>query len=199
MDRKGGEKEMKMTKLTIFMLAVVAIGIFALPSTLSVGVGQHKFRTYGTVETDGAAFCAQCHKSGDTVSNELLASDTRDTAAMGYGGIGDKIHSSIWCGDCHEITEGYEVAAVSTEHAAKNPSCLKCHGAGNTYGYNDVTVELSQLTESHKNFVVAGDDDVQCIACHTYVTKEGTITYTFDTSFGVVSKGLTIGSNAAMP
>ena len=134
------------------MIAVVAIGIFALPMTLSVGVGQHKFRTYGTTETTGAQFCGQCHKSGDTVSNELLSSDTRDTAAMGYAASGTKIHSTLWCGDCHAITQGYEQAAASTEHAAKNPSCLKCHGTGNTLGFNQVNLELAQTTESHKNF-----------------------------------------------
>jgi len=36
MDRKGGEIMKNMGKLTILMVAVVAIGIFALPSVMSV-------------------------------------------------------------------------------------------------------------------------------------------------------------------
>jgi len=37
-----------MKKLTILMIAVVAIGVFALPTTLSIGAGQHQFLQAGT-------------------------------------------------------------------------------------------------------------------------------------------------------
>ncbi|HWR26751.1 MAG TPA: hypothetical protein VN316_02630 [candidate division Zixibacteria bacterium] len=184
-----------MTKISILMIAVVAIGIFALPASMSIGAGQHKFRQYDSANTTAAQFCGQCH--GDNVQAELDASDARsaNNALLGYAGVGVRVHGTIGCQSCHAITEGYMKAGGKTnatsQHAALLPSCLNCHGAGNTWGFNNVAAELSNTTEAHKFFNSTTDDDIQCIGCHTYVNKSGTISYT--TSGGVTAKGLLIG------
>src|SRR3989304_8800689 len=147
---------MKMNKLTILMIAVVAIGVFALPSSLSVGAGQHKFTT---VQSAGAvnAFCSQCHGGADAIATELSQSDNSKVSSFAA-----KIHVSQTCGSCHAITEGYANAGSGIdvqgdEHAAKLPSCLKCHASK----INTVGKELANATaEAHFNFKSAVDDDI---------------------------------------
>lgn len=196
---------MKMKKLTILMIAVVAIGVFALPTTLSIGAGQHKFLQAGTIaggQTDLVAFCNQCHSTDTLKSGEIDQSDTNL-----YYGTPDTslIHSSLFavgaggCASCHAIDGGYaqQVGGVNdptnkVQHAASLPSCLKCHTAGPTLATKDVMLELNAPTEAHKNFNAAADNDIQCIGCHTAVTKSGSVSYSY--SPAVVVSGLTIGT-----
>jgi cytochrome c553 len=198
---------MKMKKLTILMIAVVAIGIFALPTTLSVGAGQHKFLQAGTVsggQTDLVVFCAQCHSTDTLKSSEIDQSDKNlyynqtDTS---------RIHSSLFapgaggCASCHAIDGGYAqtVGGVrdptnKVQHAAALPSCLKCHtsGTNRTLMTKDVMLELNAPTEAHKNFKTSADDDIQCIGCHTAVTKSGAVSYSYGP--GQNFNGLQIGN-----
>jgi len=198
---------MKMGKLAILMIAVVAIGFFALPASLSVGTGQHKFRQANSLDTDLVTFCGQCHGATDTIfPNEINQSDhnvlygTRDVT---------RIHSSLFgpgqagCASCHEITGGYSRAdpanPAKVEHAAKIPSCLKCHAAGTDLITVDVLVELNATTEAHRNFKnIPGDaqNDIYCIGCHTYVDKRGAIEYSYEP--GVMFRGLSIGNGTTL-
>jgi len=196
---------MKMKKLTILMIAVVAIGVFALPTTLSIGAGQHKFLQAGTVaggQTDLVAFCDQCHSTDTLKSGEIDLSDRNL-----YYGTSDtsRIHSSLFapgaggCASCHAIDGGYAQETLGVrdptnkvQHAASLPSCLKCHTAGPTLATKDVLLELNHATEAHNNFKTALDNDIQCIGCHTAVTISGVVTYTY--SPAVTTNGLTIGT-----
>src|SRR4030066_1628490 len=196
---------MKMKKLTIFMIAVVAIGIFALPTTLSVGAGQHKFLQAGTIaggQTDLVAFCDQCHSTDTLKAGEIDQSDTNL-----YYGTPDTslIHASLFapgaggCASCHAIDGGYaqEVGGArdppkKVQHAASLPSCLKCHTAGPNLATKDVMLELNAPTAAHKDFKTAADDDIQCIGCHTAVTKSGAESYTYGP--GQNFNGLQIGN-----
>jgi cytochrome c553 len=196
---------MKMKKLTILMIAVIAIGIFALPTTLSIGAGQHKFLQAGTTaggQTALVDFCNQCHSTDTIKSGEIDQSDNNL-----YYGTPDasKIHSSLFapdaggCASCHAIDGGYAQVvggvrdpANKVQHAAALPSCLKCHTAGPDLATKDVMLELNAVTEVHKDFKTEADDDIQCIGCHTAVTKSGSVTYTY--SPAVKINGLTIGT-----
>lgn len=201
---------MKMKKLTILMIAIVAIGVFALPTSLSIGQGQHKFLQAGSTgagQTDLVAFCAQCHSTDTLKSSEIDQSDTN----LYYGSPNDvtKIHSSLFapgaggCASCHAIDGGYaqQIGGVrdptnKVQHAAALPSCLKCHTTGYPGGNlmtKDVMLELNAGTEAHKNFATASpDDDIECIGCHTAVTKSGAVSYTYSPAVDVL--GLTIGT-----
>ncbi|HYN44379.1 MAG TPA: hypothetical protein VER35_00100 [Candidatus Limnocylindrales bacterium] len=198
---------MKMKKLTILMIAVVALGVFALPTTLSIGAGQHKFLQAGTTaggQTDLTTFCAQCHSTDTLKSTEIDLSDTN----LYYGTPGStKIHSSLFapgsggCASCHAIDGGYAQVngggvndpTNKVQHAAALPSCLKCHTAGTNLATKDVMTELNAVTEAHKNFKTAADDDIQCIGCHTAVTKNAAgLTYTYNPAVPVL--GLVIGT-----
>jgi len=45
---------------------------------------------------------------------------------------------------------------------------LKCHAGAGAY-QKDVIIELNN--DAHAGFTSATDDDIQCIGCHTAVTK----------------------------
>ena len=186
------------------MLATIVIGT-GMATTLSVGAGQHKFLQAGTTsagQTDLVTFCGQCHSTDTIKSDEIDQSDTN----LYYGTPGtSKIHSSLFssgsggCASCHEIDGGYaqEVGGIrnpdnKVQHAASLPSCLKCHTSGNNLATKDVMLELNAPTEAHKNFKTVADDDIQCIGCHTAVTKSGAVSYNYDT--GQTISGLQIGN-----
>ena len=185
MDRKGGEKKMKnMGKLTILMVAVVAIGIFALPSVMSVGTGQHTFNNGATVD------CNKCHaNSGDAVNNELLASGNTMYDTFGQG-LGVKIHAMDntgmvgQCKDCHALAAGPRTAAGTQDHTGvtMKPVCITCH--------SNVNGELAGANEPHSGFAATGN--AGCLGCHTAVAVAGSPSYTYSGS--VVAVGLTIGN-----
>lgn len=183
---------MKRNKLIIVMISIIAIGMFALPSTFSYTGSMHTFKQILSADpADVDAFCLKCH-TGD-ISAQLVASDP----GLYQGGV--KIHSSIGCQGCHQITsdginaQGYGINAASEEHAARLPSCLDCHITGSpimTIG--DAGGEIRVATEAHVNFRDASDDDIECIGCHTDATRTGTVS-TSISSPAVTVSGLTIG------
>lgn len=175
------------------MVAVIAIGLFALPSTFSYSGSMHTFKQIDpTSEATINTFCLKCH-TGD-ISTQLAASDN----GLYQGGV--KIHSSIGCQGCHQITRtaganGYGVEAASTEHAARLPTCLDCHLAtGILMQIGDAGTEIRVTSEAHQNFKDPAnvDNDIECIGCHTDATRTGSVT-TSMTSAPVTISGLTIG------
>jgi hypothetical protein len=195
---------MKKNQLIILMIAVIAIGLFALPSTFSYAGQMHTFRQIDpTSPATINQFCEKCH-TGD-VQAQLDASDKGLYQGNGI------IHATIGCAGCHQITRdggpngynngqfGYDPsltetgAGVSIEHAARIPSCLDCHIAGAPLiQWGDAGNEIRADTEAHKNFKFATDNDLECIGCHTDVARTGSVSSTFQPaplSYG----GLTIG------
>lgn len=178
------------------MIAAVAIGMFALPATFSLGGEQHRFKTVESAE-GVTAFCEGCHLAGtgDAIQTQLDNSGQNALYASTDSGV---IHSTQSCGTCHGVTGGYALSTTNAAgtHAAELPSCLKCHGApGNTqYGLNNVVPELSDPDEAHNTFNFGSvDDDLHCIGCHTYVAKDGAPSYTFDRAPQQFEGGLWIG------
>jgi len=56
----------------------------------------------------------------------------------------------------------------------------------------DAGTEIRATTEAHKNFKDAGDNDIECIGCHTDATRTGMVT-TSMTSTPITISGITIG------
>ncbi|CAG0994581.1 MAG: multiheme c-type cytochrome [Candidatus Methanoperedens sp.] len=182
---------MKRNKLIIVMISVIAIGLFALPSTFSYSGSMHTFKQVDpTSATTINAFCMKCH-TGE-ISTQLAASDP------GLYQGGGAIHASVQCQGCHQITrvtgtQGYGVEADSTEHAARLPSCLDCHiSTGTLMQIGNAGTEIRALTEAHQNFKSDTDNDIECIGCHTEATRTGTVS-TGMTSQPTTISGLTIG------
>ena len=163
----------KPEKTIMLLLAVMAIGMFALPSTLAMYSGQHEFVNADSVD------CNKCHSTSDAIYGELQAGNA---------------HTAFTCKDCH----GFSNSTITTPntddgtqgHAATVAiSCIDCHAENATLGTaildpDGITVvnEISQGTAAHKNMysyydVTVGDLDDACIACHTTAAMSGNITY----------------------
>lgn len=157
-------------KMIILMLITSAFS-FSMPAAFSIGTGQHQFVQIDPDYPD--EFCNRCHGSGDVIQQELMSS------GQGIYNGNQRIHNTLSCVSCHQITQGYGMSnGDKTEHAARIPSCTECHNvnySGIVLG--NVGNEINSTTEAHKS--MGADGDRACIGCHTSVTVYGAITYSY--------------------
>ncbi|MFZ3385000.1 MAG: hypothetical protein WA144_13850 [Candidatus Methanoperedens sp.] len=85
-------------KFTLAIIALVGIGVFALPSTMSLFAGQHSF--YNIDATGNQVPCQKCH--GD-VKAELVSNINTNPA---NGPLTDGPHAKFKCEYCHRIEQG---------------------------------------------------------------------------------------------
>lgn len=156
---------------------------FSLPTTFSIGSGQHRFEQIDPNNPD--EFCNKCHGTGDIIQEELMSS--------GNGVFtGIRIHSTLTCVSCHRITGGFGegMPGEKTAHAAIIPTCEECHGINAIMDYNAYS-ELVLPQEAHKD--LSGGSDLACLGCHTGVSIRGAITYSYAEKGDHELKGLIIG------
>nr|QNO47292.1 hypothetical protein POPKKDDM_00011 [Methanosarcinales archaeon ANME-2c ERB4] len=183
-------------KILLLSVAVVAIGLFALPSALSMFAGQHSW--YDPTDSGGIP-CAKCHF---LEKEELAASGGPHSVAytslvnksMDYGsGPGAGGGNTFWggtdsvdsrCYGCHqragsasshEFLNGSWDDHRDDQHAAIAVWCIDCHPW--------VVDELSDGKAAHRWFydglnatTEPGTDDLAlqqpnraCLGCHTHV------------------------------
>jgi hypothetical protein len=110
---------MNTNKIALMAIAVVAIGIFALPSTVSLFSGQHSWYDLGATGNDVP--CLKCH--GD-IYDEMVATSPKN-------GVHRGMNKSC---ECHRVS-GTGVAIGDTDgstpgttsHAAETIACMICH------------------------------------------------------------------------
>lgn len=151
------------SKILLLSIAVVAIGLFALPSTMSLFSGQHTFYSGENVS------CAKCHSD---VAQEL-------TLSQAHTGASFKTIGGQNCARCHTTSEGWNETGMNmsygqwraypykgttltgavnvTAHAAVTVECLACHGtsAANwnaSKGISRVAAEIQGSAEAHRGF-----------------------------------------------
>ena len=180
---------MNTNKLVLCAIAIVAIGIFALPSTVSLFSGQHTW--YNLDDPGNQIPCQKCH--GD-IEEEMVSGD-------------NGVHKSLAgpsC-DCHRVNssqvqkptgvasgDGVGVSTPgTTSHAAETIACMICHEHGNDlsgyphaggfsnqtgspYAYN--TTANNGTKAAHNAFIrdaiedtLMEDSNEACIGCHTRV------------------------------
>ena len=180
---------MRGMQVLILAIAIVAIGLFILPSTLSMFVGQHTWYSVKSPD-DMEALCVKCHKPEVDEWNANIA------AGGAHATFYDNYPDVSGCTICHQINEtilenydlnittltGYgfedftqfgfdnttDASAFkwrnqSTPHAAIKVDCADCH-------YN-ATVQLSNSDSAHSDFYnqssATATDSAACIGCHT--------------------------------
>ena len=130
---------MNSQKIVLLAVAVVAIGIFALPSTVSLFSGQHSW--YDLSESVGGTSgvnnvpCEKCHAD---IADEMVSSD-------------NGVHKDLTCAMCHRtpftnytyarghysIGSGeYPPTPGKEAHAASAVECMDCHGGAGDNGTN---------------------------------------------------------------
>ncbi len=130
--------------------AVLAVGLFALPATLSLFSGQHTFKN--TSEVAGDNGCRKCHED----VYEEMHSPINKVHWNLPGAKGSKDVFS--CAECHNVTNvstyfqsGYSNS--SGAHAATTVACLACHS-----GLKGLRAGASYCTSCHGMTLTPGPD-----------------------------------------
>ena len=201
------------SKILLIGIAVVAMGIFALPATLAMFEGQHKW--YPTDITSGGdevgVPCEKCHADiAAELATEINPSDgwyhysgaQYGHQRMGCEGChirgmkGTPLNPPNYCG-CHpEI--GYPtynktrgITGSGGFHAAATVECVDCHNPVNfSTETHNVTGQITGDRAAHKPFYEAAlaaqnmsGANEACVGCHTHVRVNITWTHPQDLSF----------------
>ncbi len=187
---------MKKSSAVLIGVALVAIGVLVLPSTVSMFAGQHYW--YNLSGTGNNVPCEKCHAD---VFEELSQSNFH--IHWGNTAAADRED----CAACHRSNSSIQYALVSGNyttyqpgreaHAASVVACMMCHQYNATYAtsapgyyaggfnisgfgvsspYNYSNATYNGKYEAHNAFVARAiqngtlqDSNEACIACHTHV------------------------------
>ena len=177
---------MNTNKLVLFAIAVVGIGLFALPSTVSLFSGQHTW--YGLNDSGNQVPCEKCHAD---INDEMVSGDNGVHRTLAGPGC-----------DCHRVNssqvqkptgvasgDGTASTPGTTSHAAETIACMICHEFGNSgyphaggftnqtgSPYTYATTERNGTKAAHNAFIqnaindpLMEDSNEACIACHTRI------------------------------
>ncbi|MFZ2071131.1 MAG: hypothetical protein WAV32_05995 [Halobacteriota archaeon] len=178
---------MSANKIVLLAVAIVAVGIFALPSTVSLFSGQHTW-----YNLNGAGNQVPCEKCHADIQAEMVSGD--NGVHLGLAGPGCDCHrvnstqvqkpTGVASGDGNASTPG------TKSHAAETIACMVCHEYGNSYphagGFSNKTdspyyygsdaIGRNGTKAAHNAFIQDAIDDPMmedsneaCIACHTRV------------------------------
>ncbi len=157
------------SRIILLAISVFAVGIFAMPGTLSLFSGQHSFSNNGS-DVD---FCRKCH---DDVYVEMMWNGG-DAVAGDHTGL-------ITCKACHRTGNatdgcGFECSNFGisgspetnvsnmSAHAAVTVECVFCHDM--------VVSQITGSGEAHNKFyndsnqtgLLKGANEA-CVGCHTH-------------------------------
>jgi hypothetical protein len=137
---------MNSNKVALMVIAVVAIGIFALPTTLSLFAGQHVW--YDISDDGNQVPCKKCH--ADIYEEYVLSANGVHGTLSGGNQTAAGDDPDAACGACHRLADITNPNAAMTfadggpnggstpgeeAHAAAVISCMACHQLNNTGGY----------------------------------------------------------------
>ncbi len=182
-------------RIVLLGIAIVAIGLFILPETIAMFLGQHDF--YDTTTAGNGVNCLKCH--GDVRDELNRASEVNKYHRFGYD-------DARMCEACHMTSapeiEGLVQGPGGQFHAAAAPACMDCHTnqtVGNVTAKSALEiingseeVHRAFANESSKSKFLKGANEA-CISCHTHIgvnitwTKATTIE--FDSKEVVLSDG----------
>ena len=161
---------MNLNKNLLLIGAIIGIGLFVLPSTLSMFAGQHTW-----YDPDGGVPCEKCHflEEQELVNSggphDPSGTYTQYNSSMSYS-------SSIWaagpgttssrCLGCHQGGSFDN----NTQHAAFAILCTDCH----PWVINELQASGAAHGEFYDAMAAAGEDSLRtsnkaCIGCHTMV------------------------------
>jgi nitrate/TMAO reductase-like tetraheme cytochrome c subunit len=186
----------------LLLVAVMLVGLFALPNALSLFAGQHSFdkpgdgticqkchsdvyselstaSTYHTSISGSSTPCKACHSTGYVSSSAMpLGNGTNGT---GTSDVGLNITSGEW-------SNGNGTNATYTGiHAAITVECVSCH-----YAVNFTNDAHKAFADNATSEVYLNGANEACVGCHTkvyvnmtWIRKGGyNYTYEFNTTAG---------------
>jgi len=157
-----------MNRNIYLLVAVAAVGMYALPASVSMFAGQHNF--YDTVSSGNQAPCEKCHSD---INAELTQPGQVNTVHKGQGCVG-----------CHVTALARKGEVV---HSAGIPLCIDCHDgsfgrdARGIFKANDAHNKLASGANASKLMKASNE---ACIGCHTHTAVN--ITWTKSNSMDIV-------------
>ncbi|MEA3488639.1 MAG: hypothetical protein U9R10_05255 [Euryarchaeota archaeon] len=186
---------MNTSKIMLMGIAVVAMGIFALPSTVSLFAGQHSW--YDLSESVGGTSgvnnvpCEKCHQ------------DIGDEMKSGGNGV----HRDLTCAMCHRApftgytyARGhYEHGTLGTQpprpgqeaHAASAIACMDCHAAYDPPLMNSPHTKDREYSGKCGNCHLNGNYGAGCLAAGGF----GLTPYESDTGTNATHKQFVLGAS----
>jgi len=174
--------------MLLLSFAILAIGFYVLPSTMSAFVGQHSWYSVRT-DTQKKALCEKCHSAevaefdANTGAHAAYVSNTGETCSMCHRVNLTRLANeynidtsnltnfnyTIW-NETGEVTNtSWSWRNKTTPHAAVTVDCVDCHV--------NATTQLSNQYEAHRPFWnqttnaslnPQADTSTACVACHTH-------------------------------
>lgn len=134
------------SKILLLSLAVITIGLFAMPSTLSMFAGQHSFTAGNTT------ICVKCH------------SDIKDE--INAGGF----HKSLLGGSGNDCKGCHTTSKVNSTLIPKGNQSGNFSAPGVMVGLDIASGNFTNATGVNQTGIVThAAVTVECIACHPYV------------------------------
>jgi len=207
-----------MNKIILIGMAILAVGLIALPQTFALFAGQHDWYPVSGNDVDAikGVPCMKCHADVRQQMDAMAAGSPHMTAAF------DGSDGCILCHVAAEMNKNPSLliggAASDDLHAAAAPECLDCHG-DDTLGYHfagapiavsifgsNYTGNSATNAEVHGDFVVSASAPGEtllkganeaCVGCHTHVGVNATWVKPTMLSFraGVSTTGIWTVSN----
>ena len=169
------------SKIFLLTFAVVAVGLFAMPNSLTLFAGQHTFYNGSTVN------CAKCHQdivdeaksqagSGSPHADTIFAQTGRAQCEVCHttGDIGPIPLGKDGTGSFDFGSKSLDVTSDQTAHAAVKVECVSCH--------TQVPSEITGENATHGPFYLAAYDNINasgftilkgsneaCVGCHTHI------------------------------
>lgn len=173
-------------------IAIVAIGLFVIPSTMSMFVGQHSWYSVRSSDVQ-YALCERCHAAevaewdGNTGAHSAYSSQYADTSGCfchqvnetQLTSFGINTSGAAFTGLAFEVFNGTGTIndtntswgdawrTQATPHAAITIACTDCH--------QNATAQLNNTKSAHKEFFsqlnasTSANENTACMACHTMV------------------------------
>ncbi len=188
----------------LLLIAVIIVGLFALPNALSLFSGQHSFdkagngticvychsdvaaelagSSYHTFNSAGNEKCKVCHSTG-TIASNLIPLGNGSNASAGAG-VGLNIRTGNFT-----YPNGTNITGLVL-HAAVTVECVSCHSGVNFT--NDAHKPFADNTSTATWLKGANE---ACYGCHTKVNVQMTwirkggfnYSYEFNTTTGTLS------------
>ena len=119
-------------RIALLTVAIVAIGIFALPGTVSLFSGQHSWYDLGaSIEGASGRNNVPCEKCHQDIADEMISGE-------------NGVHRDLTCAMCHRApftgytyarghynieSTNYDSTPGEEAHAASAIACMDCHGS----------------------------------------------------------------------
>ncbi|VVB93393.1 Cytochrome c7 c [uncultured archaeon] len=188
------------SKIILLSMAVVSVGLFAMPSTLSLFAGQHNF-----VAPDNVT-CQKCHQDiYDTIQSSDMHNSLGDNGATAWNS-GSNDNALGKCVGCHRVSDTFTNVSVpygsltgwfnqtpaglgfgSTHTMVVTLECVQCHTAvpGKFNDPNETHNPYygQAYSASNSSTIQLKGANAACVGCHTHTVV--TLNWTRPTGYNV--------------